>query len=154
MADGSNSEPVGMEFDFSLASLNQRLRALQLRRENEEGGSGSSSGGGSGSRHRGHSHSGRSRSRNHYGSALPAGSLFFMRPERSKLVVLVCWLELAIVPSPLSAQLKAAFPTLCVYTISLGTYLCIQMFSFLKPTIHHHCFCLSSGLTFRHQASW
>ena len=87
VGDGS-SEPIGMEFDFSLASLNQRLRALQLRRENEESGSGSSSGGGaSSSRHRSRSHSSRSHSRNQYSSSLPASSFFFMRPaERSKLI--------------------------------------------------------------------
>lgn len=74
--DRSNSEPVGMELDFSLAALNQRLRALQLRRETEESGSGSSSGG---SRHRSH----RSHSRNQY---LSPGSFFFVRPvERSEL---------------------------------------------------------------------
>lgn len=78
-----DSEPVGMEFDFSLAALNQRLRALQLRQESEENGSGSS--GGSSSRHHNRSHSSRSHPRNPFSSSLPGGSLFFMRPpERSK----------------------------------------------------------------------
>lgn len=88
VGDGSSSEPIGMEFDFSLASLNQRLRALQLRRENEEGGSGSSSGGGAnGSRHRSRSHSSRSHSRNQYSSSFPASSFFLVRPaERSEFI--------------------------------------------------------------------
>ena len=80
-----------LELDFSLMTLNQRLRDLQLRRESEENGNGIESGSpsssstrrhGSGSRSASHSHS-HSHSRNHISSSMPVGSLFFMRSSSS-----------------------------------------------------------------------
>lgn len=82
-----------MEFDFSLAALNERLRALQLRRENEGLGSGSSSGGGGGGRShdRSRSHGSRAHSRSQFNAALPTtGSLFFMRPAERKSLCPLC----------------------------------------------------------------
>ena len=74
-----STEPVGMEFDFSLASLNQRLRELQVTRESEGSRSGGSASGSVGRRH------GSSRSRSQYASSSVPAGLFFMRQERSEL---------------------------------------------------------------------
>lgn len=88
--DSSDQDPLGSELDFSLASLNERLRALQLRQESEaNGGSSSITGGVSGSndRHPVRSHATGSRSGSRQMSA-SAGSLFFMRPSvRSELLL-------------------------------------------------------------------
>ena len=81
--DSSDAMGNHMEFDFSWSTLNERLRALQLRRENEE----SRSNGSTHHRH-GRSHGSGSRSRSHRQlSSVPgASSLLFMRGSgRSKL---------------------------------------------------------------------
>lgn len=84
----SNPNSLDLDLNFSLIALNQRLRALQLRRESEENGTvggGESDdllgGGGSVGRHRSRSHT-HSHSHSHSRNQFNPSSLFFMAPSR------------------------------------------------------------------------